>query len=84
MNAAASNDMADERSLVRLYMDLTGAQETVARSVFMHVCGAHEALLPVREAGITQLAEEPPSSVVMRESVKAGWLGKAMASPVPG
>lgn len=84
MNAVASNGMVDERSLVRLYMDLTGAKETVARSVFMHVCGAREALLPVREAGITQLAEEPPSSVVVRESIKAGWLGKAMTSPVPG
>ena len=35
----ALNEMAArEQSLVRLYMELTGASETEARSVFMSVC----------------------------------------------
>ena len=36
MNAAA-NDGADEASLVKLYMDLTGSSEASARSVYMFV-----------------------------------------------
>ena len=37
MNAAANDGELDEPSLVKLYMDLTGASEASARSVFMFV-----------------------------------------------
>jgi hypothetical protein len=35
------NASCDEQALVRLYMDVTGASEPVARNVFMHIC-CHE------------------------------------------
>ena len=38
MNYSAEEGSNSEASLVRIYMDLTGASETRARSVFMHVC----------------------------------------------
>jgi hypothetical protein len=37
MNAAANDGVLDEASLVKLYMDLTGANEASARSVYMFV-----------------------------------------------
>jgi viroplasmin and RNaseH domain-containing protein len=37
MNAAANDGELDEASLVKLYMDLTGANESSARSVYMFV-----------------------------------------------
>jgi len=37
MNAAAINGELDESSLVKLYMELTGANESSARSVYMFV-----------------------------------------------
>jgi hypothetical protein len=40
MNYSAEEGSNSEASLVRIYMDLTGATETRARSVFMHVCCA--------------------------------------------
>ncbi len=33
-----NNGKLDEPSLIKLYMDLTGAAESSARSVVMHVC----------------------------------------------
>jgi hypothetical protein len=37
MNAAANDGELDEASLVKLYMELTGANEASARSVYMFV-----------------------------------------------
>jgi hypothetical protein len=37
MNAAANDGELDEASLVKLYMELTGANESSARSVYMFV-----------------------------------------------
>jgi hypothetical protein len=37
MNVAANDGELDEASLVKLYMDLTGANESSARSVYMFV-----------------------------------------------
>ena len=37
MNAAANDGELDEASLVKLYMELTGANESSARSVYMFI-----------------------------------------------
>lgn len=86
MKAAVNTDGLDEQSLVQLYMNLTGARESVARSVFMHVCGRHEALLAAEGKGVAvaPLLEEPPPSLVLSDSFDATWMGKAIASPLPG
>jgi outer membrane protein TolC len=38
MGTLVPNSQAEESRLVRLYMELTGLDESAARSVFMHVC----------------------------------------------
>jgi hypothetical protein len=37
MNAAAKDGVLDEATLIKLYMDLTGASEASARNVYMFV-----------------------------------------------
>jgi outer membrane protein len=48
---------SDERALLKLYMDLTGATESGARSVLMNVCAPEE-----EECDAGQDSEEPPAS----------------------
>jgi len=42
MSSGFNGMPADERSLVRCYMDLTGVSESTARNVFMYVCCPEE------------------------------------------
>ncbi len=42
MKLGLNGKQLDESSLVKQYMDLTGATEAGARSVFMYVCGAND------------------------------------------
>jgi len=37
MNAAAKDGVLDEATLIKLYMDLTGASEASARNVYMFI-----------------------------------------------
>lgn len=46
MNDKVTNGDQEERDLVKLYMDLTGASESGARSVFMYTCGDEERPAP--------------------------------------
>jgi hypothetical protein len=41
MNKGPNSNGTAESSLVKLYMELTGASESRARSVFMHICGGN-------------------------------------------
>jgi hypothetical protein len=43
MSVGTNGGPPNESSLVKLYMDLTGAAESTARSVFMYVNSANEA-----------------------------------------
>lgn len=49
----------EERSLVRLYMDLTGASEACARGVFMCVAPWRHATTELTEARVFNLKEKP-------------------------
>jgi hypothetical protein len=40
MKTAVNGAQDRETSLVKFYMDLTGASESAARGVFIHVCGS--------------------------------------------
>jgi hypothetical protein len=42
MSRGVNGMAADERSLVRCYMELTGVSESTARNVFMFVCCPEE------------------------------------------
>jgi hypothetical protein len=75
---------AREASLERLYMELTGASESAARNVFMHVCCEDvENGCPAREPGASPVrVEAQPGPSVARSDVNGGgWLEKAAAVP---
>jgi hypothetical protein len=82
---ARAND--DEASLVSMYRDLTGASESSARSVFMHVCGRdHE-----HACGACQYAVEPVRfeeetwrSLAPIDENDGEWMRRGIAIPVPG
>ena len=51
MNLNENEGSESELSLVKLYMDLTGATESRARSVFMHICGEKNGITPLHVNG---------------------------------
>jgi hypothetical protein len=86
MNGGVKGLTAREPSLVKLYMELTGASESTARSVFMHVCCREiEDGNVTDENGINVFREEE----AVRESFgwnfgdASGWLRETVATPVP-
>lgn len=75
-----------EPSLVRLYSELTGASESAARSVFMHVCCGNEGNKgQTNEYGIdTVQSEEPAWRWLPRaDSDRGEDLATGAAIPVP-
>lgn len=58
MNDKATDGRPDEQALVKLYMELTGATESNARSVLMYVSAASEALDGA--GGAKKAAKAPP------------------------
>ena len=76
---------ADEPSLVRLYMDLTGATESQARNVCMYVCSkAEEELEAAENAGMeTARSEQPEHRWVRPETVRWEKLEGAFALRIP-
>ncbi len=70
MNGNPKDQEPDERSLVKLYMDLTGTNESCARAVFMHVCPPKDDLEPSHEGVLdqgpgptdTETVQKPPPS----------------------
>ena len=87
MNSGVNGLAARETSFVRLYMELTGASESMARSVFMHVCEREvECGNPPGEYGINAFREEKAVIAPFRRDVNeaSGWLNRTVAVPVPG
>ena len=59
MNGAVNGSEEREEKLVELYMDLTGASESMARGVFMHVsCNADEQVAERNDGGRHELAPD--------------------------
>jgi hypothetical protein len=76
-----------ERELVALYVQLTGASESMARGVFMHVCcGEGEAASLPEGNGSDVLWQEDPARFSFDRSFEPadGWLGKASTVPAGG
>jgi hypothetical protein len=55
MSHSANNGSLAELSLVKVYMDLTGAPESRARSVFMHICCEENGVLPGKVNGMSPM-----------------------------
>lgn len=84
MRAGDKAMAARERSLLHLYMELTGAAEATARSVYAHVCyrepveeSSRETELPVAP----KLIEETLDSVAKQPAPLAQWLNRHVAVP---
>ncbi len=56
MSHSANNQPLTEQSLMKVYMDLTGATETRARSVFMHICCEENRVQPVNVNGMSPMS----------------------------
>jgi len=84
VNTQSLNAM-DEPSLLRLYMELTGASESMARGVMMHVCFQEPAEPKVADETvltrwrIRQLSESVRSYLPTTDH----WLKKTVPIPVP-
>jgi hypothetical protein len=68
MNLNDDEGRAAELSLVKVYMDLTGASESRARGVFMHICGDENGVKPVNGNGMNPMGFQPGKRSVMRTS----------------
>ncbi len=72
----------DEVSLVKLYADVTGATESQARSVFMHVCSKRElenATPPAENVGPLVEDDWQPAE---NHRAAGPWLERSIAVPV--
>ena len=79
--------MARESSLVRLYMELTGASESMARGVLMHVCckeGDNATLPEACEAGALPQEEPAVGSLGRRVGNGTGWASSVLPVAAPG
>ena len=90
MNGKLSDEEKEERELVKLYMELTGASETGARSVFMYVCPEEtEPNQPPAQPGTeaeTSQGPTPPqappgAALVLALLWLAGLAASALAAP---
>ena len=63
--SVGENGAANELSLVKLYMELTGAPEAVARSVFMYVSG--------EDSPEPKPADSPTELVRVQKGQRAAW-----------
>jgi hypothetical protein len=87
MNNDLNGLRAQEPSLVRLYMELTGASEVGARNMFMHVCCREGPDAPVPDECSTYAIPraEPVRDLFVRDFADAGgWLNHPDAVAVPG
>src|SRR5215472_526322 len=62
MNSNPTEEEPDERSLVKLYMDLTGTNESCARAVFMYVCPPNNKSDETSGALFDEKPEEAPTN----------------------
>ena len=75
---------AREASLMKLYMELTGANESRARSVFMFVCcgeGRDAALSSERDTDTLRWEEPVRDPLVRSFGDASNWLKRAVAVP---
>jgi len=82
MNLRVTNNASDEKSLVNLYMDLTGATESRARSVFMYVCCHPKETIPVSlefgpDAVVRSRRRQEP---IAADITTVGWLARPATS----
>jgi hypothetical protein len=75
---------ANEPSLVRLYMSLTGNSESAARAVLMHVCGGENGETNGTNDGVLKLWQEQPR-LSLSEPVqhRVGCFEQRLAVPIP-
>jgi hypothetical protein len=77
---------ASEPALVRLYMELTGASESVARDVFMLVCGreVEEQITPFQETAMAPRQREMPERSLLAGASTVTSAGvEGITIPVP-
>ena len=76
-----------EPSLLKLYMELTGASESAARSVFMHVCCCEmEEDSPPEGRGVENLLREEAARFSHTEVLEPAsrWISRVETVPVGG
>jgi len=87
MNKDVNGLAVRELPLIGLYMELTGASESAARSVFIYICGRE-----CGDAGMPEDAdpdilrwEEPARNTFARDfGEMSEWLSRALAVPSGG
>ncbi len=77
----------DERSLVRLYIDLTGASESRARSVFMYVALEQSQSLASENRIVSRQLDQPKpvetrSSETSERRIRQQSIGEIFPQPV--
>ncbi len=65
MSHSANNGSLAEPSLVKVYMDLTGATESQARGVFMHICREENGVPTTNGNGMSPLGFAASNRVTM-------------------
>jgi hypothetical protein len=86
-NSGVNGLAAREPSLVRLYMDLTGASEATARSVFASLCCREtpdECAAVEISPAIMRRREPVTRNLLAREVEDPKWLMEAVAIPAHG
>ena len=84
MNNGVAGTAARERELVELYQELTGASESTARAVYMHMCCRdNEDVDASGGNGIERLSREEPARGALAAGMTAesDWLSATL--PVP-
>src|SRR5215813_72834 len=73
MSSALNGSVRRELSVVGLYRELTGASESMARSVYIHVCCREESHTPLPEAGMLGREELLPGSLALSSENARDW-----------
>ena len=87
MSDGVNVHLGREQEMVRLYMELTGASESQARGVFMHLCCRQGEVATLAEAGeIGALPQEEAAvgSLPHRIGNSTGWVSSIVPAPAHG
>jgi len=80
---ALNGALMDEPSMVRLYMDLTGATESQARNVFMYICSeADEEMDSGEDLGMETPKREQSTWQWAGREAPGSWWGSERALPL--
>src|SRR5262249_48565771 len=74
---SGEKSLVDEKSLVKLYMELTGATESRARSVFMYVCCHPKEITPATQDFVPDaMTRRRRWQPLATDFPNAGWMGR--------